>query len=689
LNGLVSDANLRLFNNSGTLLRSSSAGGTSAEQIKMQSLPPGTYRLQITLPGGTTGYSVNLSNNFSTAATTEAYPADSGIINVKTVYGAVGDGVTDDTAAIQRAISENLGFNSKPKILYFPAGTYLVSDTLEWKDRDGAWDAYLKFQGENRDTTIIKLRDSASGFQSSNSPKSVIYTAGIGSDRGNRGHNNFFENLTIHTGSGNPGAIGLNYFANNRASIEDVTIRSGDGRGVVGLSMQRGWVGPALVENLRVVGFDVGIKTVGPEYSVTFKDITLENQRVSGIENTWNILSIDGLASSNTVPVVKNLGVHPADRRSLMVLLNANLFGGNSSNVALENDAGVMYLRQVTASGYQSVLENRSAVVPGLAIAELTTDPAYNLFSSSSQALNLPVEDAPTFHDNNFANWANVRSYGAIPNDSRDDSAAIQAALDSGRATIYFPTGTYDISQTLYVQGNVRKIAGMESTLRSMGPAFSSANAPTPMLRFEQGNADAVFLEQITINSTGAGAIAVEQATAQTLVIEDTNLGGAIASYRSTPGVGRLFLEDVLGSRWLFDHPQNIWARQLNAEGWDSYPGNERIPKIRNNGANLWILGLKTEVPSIVIETVGGGKTEVLGGLLYPVQPVPTDVPAFISIDSQISLTYAVSAYASDRNYTWQVKETRSGNTQYLLESAVAMRDIFGSIVPLYTSYQP
>ena len=47
-----------------------------------------------------------------------------GIINVKD-YGAKGDGVTDDTAAIQKAIDNNLG-----KTIFFPHGTYIVSDTI-------------------------------------------------------------------------------------------------------------------------------------------------------------------------------------------------------------------------------------------------------------------------------------------------------------------------------------------------------------------------------------------------------------------------------------------------------------------------------------------------------------------------------------------------------------------------------
>ena len=57
--------------------------------------------------------------------------------NVKS-YGAVGDGVTDDTAAIQRAMSAGNrcepGFcqssTTSPAIVYFPGGTYLISSAI-------------------------------------------------------------------------------------------------------------------------------------------------------------------------------------------------------------------------------------------------------------------------------------------------------------------------------------------------------------------------------------------------------------------------------------------------------------------------------------------------------------------------------------------------------------------------------
>ncbi len=57
-----------------------------------------------------------------------SYPESPMIIDVtKPPYNAKGDGIQDDTAAIQRALTDSMGMH---KMLYFPNGTYLVSDTL-------------------------------------------------------------------------------------------------------------------------------------------------------------------------------------------------------------------------------------------------------------------------------------------------------------------------------------------------------------------------------------------------------------------------------------------------------------------------------------------------------------------------------------------------------------------------------
>lgn len=68
-------------------------------------------------------------------------------------FGAVGDGVTDDTDAINRALYQLYCRETNTQIrrsLFFPAGTYLVSDTI-------VVPSYAKLVGEGLNSSIIQL----------------------------------------------------------------------------------------------------------------------------------------------------------------------------------------------------------------------------------------------------------------------------------------------------------------------------------------------------------------------------------------------------------------------------------------------------------------------------------------------------------------------------------------------------
>jgi hypothetical protein len=78
-------------------------------------------------------------------------------LNVQTDYGAMGDGVTDDTPAIQRALSQLGKDYGGQRVLYFPAGTYRITEMLRIIDRSG-----IALVGEDPETTVLKW-DGADG----------------------------------------------------------------------------------------------------------------------------------------------------------------------------------------------------------------------------------------------------------------------------------------------------------------------------------------------------------------------------------------------------------------------------------------------------------------------------------------------------------------------------------------------
>jgi hypothetical protein len=59
------------------------------------------------------------------------------VVSVKD-FGAVGDGVTDDTAAIQAAVTKLITItNSQPATLYFPSGSYKVTNSIDFSASGG------------------------------------------------------------------------------------------------------------------------------------------------------------------------------------------------------------------------------------------------------------------------------------------------------------------------------------------------------------------------------------------------------------------------------------------------------------------------------------------------------------------------------------------------------------------------
>lgn len=633
------------------------------------------------------------------------------VVNVKD-YGARGDGLADDTAAINRAIQNNLGSGNT---LYFPAGTYLVGDRLEWRTAGGLWWCFLAFQGQNEGNTIIKLKDASIGYGDPARPRSVVRTASLnaaqpeGAD--NDAYRNHIQDLTVDTGRDNPGAIGIDWVSTNEGGMRHVTVRSGDGRGVFGLNLGiRDAAGPNYAKHLTVEGFDYGIDA-SEFYSAgtTLEHVVLRRQNVAGLRAEDLSLSIRDLRSVNHVPAVR------AARGSLVVLLDADFkFTGTTPtevdaieigvDESIVHGDGAVYGRNLKTAGYDYVVNKGGAdLVAGGFIREWASNGSTSLFGPPSSSLGLPVQEAPELHENDLSKWANIADYGARRDDYLDDSAAIQAAVDSGATTVFFPvekgrvvttgdTINYQIDRPVVVRGDVRRIWGGNFNITQAGAnrTFSDPTNPQAYFRIEDTNSDDVTLEKMKIqnwvsDANFAGAIFVDHASPKKLVLRDfavelTDDARYKQTYRNAygPGVGDLFLEGVSANKFVFTDGQNVWAGMLNAEG------TPMTPKVLNDGATLWVLGCKTEDATTFIETTGGGRTELLGGMVWHGAAAPN--PALINRESSVSFVGQFPEYADERKTPVLVAETRGGATR-TLTFADAPRQHFGNVLTLYTGY--
>ncbi len=572
---------------------------------------------------------------FGCVDATRAYefnpPADAGVIDVKRDHGAKGDGVTDDTEAIRAAIKEGIerGRYTKMGFVYFPRGTYLVSGPLESRISShgwsGGWRCGMILIGQDRDQSIIKLKDNAPGYGDASKPKWLIATGSESDKRtkkqdkpllggGNRAFRHYILNLTVDVGQGNPGAIGIDFVVSNRGGVEDVTIKAPANSGHVGLNLQRWWPGPGLIKRVRIEGFDHAMKVGHWQYGMTFEHIELTSQRKAAIVNDKNVLAIRGLVSHNDGPVIV-----ARDWGSTIALLDSKLTG--SGKMAIHNK-GQMLLRNVQTTGYDTALieqprRQKPKQVNGDAgmITEHATT-LRQLGTKRDTSLNLPIKETPEYHSADLSQWIS-----GAPAEGNDATESLQAAIDSGKPIVYLPNGSYNVTKTIIIRGGVKKIIGLHASLQP-----KKGTTVDPLIRFEGGSSKSVTLEYLRLHGK------VVHDSAKALAIRHCDFRG----YENTArGSGDMFFDDTIGKPIRILHPQNVWGRQVNCEFGDD-------PLIENHGGNLWILGYKTEGQMICIKGVGGN-TEVFGALLYPLRKVKPHVPMFSFDGGSASLNYRLN----------------------------------------------
>jgi hypothetical protein len=565
------------------------------------------------------------------------FPPDSGFVNVRD-FGAKGDGRTDDTAALQSAINAagpNTGaFFWRTKIVYLPAGTYRVSRTLQRRYAGGKFGSGMILVGESASGTVIQLADHASGFGDPRAPRGVVMTTAKlldgsptsgGKDytrkgEGNDAYENFVENLTIDVGQDNPGAIGIDYLANNIGAIRDVTVTAPPNSGAVGIAMLRKWPGPALLQRVTVRGFGTGISVANTEYGMTIDHARLEDQREFGLVNDSNAISAAHLTVVATGTAVAN-----TSEKGLIALTDSELRRAGGESDPIENH-GVIVARRLTLEA-----KRVTGVFNGGSFRERPVGDEVELIEAPPPPAD-PVRD-----------WANVLRYAAPGPEPRDITEALRHAFASGASTVYLPFGRYVIHAAIEVPPTLRRIVGMNASITVRPEREPDFDRAFGMLRILQPGPP-LTVERLAFDMTDLGdQLAVEVAAPRDVVLRDVVTAGTSLLDRKASG-GRVFIEDTCCGALKMAGPAPVVARQLDTEGGDT--------RILNDGGNLAVLGLKTEGDGIVVDNRGGAHSTILGGLLYIVAEADPAIPAFKASGPGLSATFVEESLRPESHYT-------------------------------------
>lgn len=562
------------------------------------------------------------------------------VINVKKDLGAKGDGVSDDTEALQKGIDLSCGLaENRSRILYLPNGVYRVTKTLVVKSGIGPW-----IYGESRDGVVIKLDDGLD-------IEAVIRTHPREKDPGSADwFMRTIRNLTIDVGD-NPNTDGIRFFSNNSGEVKDVRVK---GKGRIGINM--GFLelnGPNMVQDTVIEGFEKGILIEGPAvWGNTLSRVHIRNCRKVGLEVRASAVAVEDLLVENTPLAVSN--DMPNDWYwwgGVIAIVGGRLRGGDPDGPAIWNNS-VLYVRDVETKGFKMAIRSTtpSGDVQGPRIVEYSSHEAKRLFEEApAKAINLPLKKEPELPwEVDLSKWVCANDYGAVPGDSEDDTEAIRKAIDvaakQGKTVVYLrgiggpDPNWYTLEGEVKVYGSVRYIIGLGFGRIIAGEKgkFIVDDESAPVVKFEN------------IQAFGGRPPIVENRSGdRALVLENCDLKVLGA------GKGDIFMTNCPSHIELLSKGQNLWARQLNPEG------DSDVGLVRNVGGNLWILGMKCEGRGIRVRTSEGGKTEVFGAFIYGPGISPDDSRPIFDIDNAQMCIMGVREIAFDGTYPVKVRERR------------------------------
>jgi hypothetical protein len=564
-------------------------------------------------------------------------------------------------------------------IIYIPDGVYYINNTLIYsgpvrrvRGVQREYCVWLRFIGQSRKKTIIRLVDNCPVFADKKNPK-PIFSFGKKRDVNPMKANNSIKNLTIDSGKGNPGAIGVRWTSANNGQANELLIRSGDGEGFVGYDFSMG--GPCgYFRDIIVEGFDYGIR-IGTHnryfYNPTLEYITVRSQKKAGILCEAGSGTLRKIMSHNTAPAIKI-----TDCYSHVVVLDSSFRGGSSAKAGIEiidegYGVGHLFARNVAVSGYDSGVRKGNKVVQQRSVSEYVSD-AINKFSPDmpNTSMNLPIEEVP------FVRWEQALSKWttAGAGDGRmDDSAAIQQAMnDTTKSVFYFPKRNYSIGRTVNIPAHIKVVDFMFSRISGRIAFRVKENSPDPIL----------FRD--LCKSGRRSRVLIEQDCMRTVCTE--LVPGRFGNPGNNPGA-KAFLCSSSISRgdqdYLIKNVDVFWR-------WGNDEYRDHLFGIGEN-CRVVILGYKTEGGGVGFNISSSSQVEILGGVHTnhgrPLWYKDT-YPYIRTNDAEVSII--TRFMQSNKTYEVYIQDGRGESVKAIRPSnfpEIGTGNSVERIIPLYIGY--
>jgi hypothetical protein len=507
---------------------------------------------------------------------------------------AAGDGVADDTAAVQQALDavSNRGAGG---LVFLPSGRYRLTRTIF------VWPG-VRLLGVGPTRPVLVLGERTPGFQEG--VKHMVIFAGRGVEppppniarkppfppAGSVPFNDgiadanpgtFFPamgNIDIAIGPGNEGAAAIRFHAAQHAYLAHMDFDLGSA--FAGVYM----VGNE-AEDLHFRGGRYGIVTEkpSPAWSFTLIDSTFDGQRDAAIREHEAGLTLVNVAFRN-VPVgveidrgygdwlygqhvrfenVATAGVVVSNEDNPYTQVSFDrTVATNTPVFARFRDSG----RTVGRSGSYAV----KAFTYGLTLPGLGAMGRYETRFDAEPLATLPppgpavIRALPPTDQ-----WVDVRSLGAKGDGKTDDTAALKAAIDAHRV-LYFPSGFYQVTDTLALKPDTILIGLHPSTTQIVLPdgtkGYQGVGAPKALIESPKGGDNVVVGLGLFTGGINARATALLWKAGATSLVDDVKIQGGHGT----------FLPD--GSRF---------------EPYDPYHAGDKDPRKRWDAQyhSVWVTG--------------------------------------------------------------------------------------------------
>ncbi|KAI2642673.1 glycoside hydrolase family 55 protein [Xylaria nigripes] len=464
-------------------------------------------------------------------------------------YGAKGDGTTDDTEAINKAVTDGPGRciencdsrTTHPAIVYFPSGTYLVSKPI-------VQTYYTQFVGDALHMPTLKGSADFSGMGVIDG-NPYNYTTGqdpppnwyINQNNFFRQVRNFIIDMTEMPIDSAKASAAIHWQVAQATSLQNIVINMSPASSEnyqKGLFIENGSGG--FMADLTINGGGIGADIGSQQYTtrnLTFNNchtaihmiwdwlwlmqgVTINGGQV-GINMTsdsyetikvGSLLLLDSKISNVPVGISTLYKPNTQYTNNTLILDNVDMSENVPVAVQYAKDGSSLLQGNKLIDGWIQGRDYSSGTGQAIQMAQDKIKKPDVLLTSDGKVFTRtkPQYDGVAAH-----RFTSVKSAGAVGDGKTDDTAAIQKVFDSVQDgdIVYFDHGAYLISDTVNIPKNIKITGEMWPLLMATGEKFADASKPVAVFQVgKPGDVGNVEMSDLIIETKGPlpGAILME-----------------------------------------------------------------------------------------------------------------------------------------------------------------------------------